>query len=232
MPIPPSLDHLRPFLPRSCGDLVGDIPRMVACDVIITRPRRTKLGDHRPPGSGRLRHRITINEDLNPYAFLTTLLHEVAHATTWDRYRPRTRRLRPHGPEWQREFAGLLAPVLESGVLPADVAAALARVMAAPRAASCSDRQLSLALSRYDEPKPHLKRVEDLAIGDLFRIADSGVFRAGRPLRTRRTCFDCRTGTEYRVHGLALVEPLPRPPHGRLSGSASRPRRSAGRTRS
>jgi hypothetical protein len=40
------------------------------------------------------RHRITINDDLNPFAFLTTLLHEIAHAATWERLRQRRHQAR------------------------------------------------------------------------------------------------------------------------------------------
>ena len=36
--------------------------------------------------------------------------------------------------------------------------------------------------------------------------------RAGRLVRTRRRCFEVGTGREYRVHGLAFVEPLPMDP--------------------
>jgi hypothetical protein len=232
MAAPHARELLKSFLPPLCGDLVDAIHGRLACDVIVTRPRRSKLGDHRPPGRGRLRHRITINEDLNPYAFLTTLLHEVAHATTWERYRSVRFWRRPHGPEWQREFKALVTPVLEAGVLPPDVTTALANALHSPRASSCTDRQLSLALARHDPPRPHLVRVEELAVGTLFRLAQGDVFQAGRTLRTRRSCIDCRTGQEYRVHGLALVEPLTEAVVPLISGSAGRSGRSAGRTRS
>lgn len=233
MSTPRKPDHLLPHLPPQCGFVIDLFQHRPACDVIVTRPRRTKFGDHRPPDRHRPRHQITINEDLNPYAFLTTLLHELAHASTWERHRSRRFWMRPHGPEWQEEFASLLAPVVAANVLPADVKAALARGMRAPRATSCSDRELVLALARYDRPRPTLRRLEELETGTVFRLEDDrAVFRAGRLLRTRRACFDIRTGQEYRVHGLAFVEPLPRPPHRRLSGSGSRPRRSAARKRS
>jgi hypothetical protein len=72
---------------------------------------------------------------------LTTLLHEVAHAATWERHRGgflRRRRLRPHGAEWKREFSAVLAPVVEAGVFPDDVATAVARSLQNPAAATCS----------------------------------------------------------------------------------------------
>lgn len=199
------------------GEDLGD----AGVEVRIVGRRRSKLGDHRGPGPGRSAHRITVNEDLNPYAFLTTLLHEIAHAATWDRHAAhRRRRLRPHGAEWRGEYAALLRPVVAAGTLPADVAAALERSLHRPAAATCSDRGLLLALGRYDQVDPRLVRVEEIAVGGWFRLDSGAVFRAGRPLRTRRQCFEARSGTEYRVHGLARVEPVPPPA---VSGIAARP---------
>ena len=217
---PDTIHRLRPFLPRGTEALIAGLLERQAVDVRLSRPRRTKLGDHRPPGRGRDLHRITINDDLNPYAFLTTLLHELAHAATWERHAWRRRRLRPHGAEWREEFAAVVRPVVAGGTLPDDVAEALARALARPAAATCSDRGLLLALGRYDRVDPRLVRVEEIAAGGWFRLDNGAVLRAGRTLRTRRRCFDARSGAEYRVHGLARVEPVPPPP---VSGPAARP---------
>lgn len=202
---------LRPYLPAAALDHVERAIAGLAVDLRVVRPRRTKLGDHRPPPAPLRPHRITVNADLNPYAFLTTLLHEVAHAATWERHRPR-RRLRPHGPEWKHEFSAVLAPVVEAGVFPDELAAAVTRSLWNPAAATCSDRELLLALARYDRPPEGRVRVEDLPDGAWFRIDGRHLFRAGRIVRTRRRCFEVGTGREYRVHGLAFVEPLPMEP--------------------
>jgi len=220
---------LRPRLPAAAADYVAEVLRTHPCEVRLSRPRRTKLGDHRPPGRGRPRHRITVNEDLNPYAFLTTLLHEVAHAAAWERTRGRWRRPRPHGPEWQREFATLLGPVVAAPLLPDDVRDALAGAMRGPAAASCSDRGLALALARYDPPRPGLVRVEDLVPGTIFRTECGTVFRAGPVVRTRRQCFEWPSGREYRVHGLARVEPLADVPADPVSGRRGRTAGRSGR---
>jgi hypothetical protein len=213
---------VRPFLPPAAVAHVELLLAGYDLHVRIARPRRTKLGDHRPPATGWTAHRISINANLNPYAFLTTLLHEVAHAATWERHRPR-RRVRPHGPEWKREFEAILAPVVGAGVLPDELAAALARSMRNPLAATCSDRGLALALARYDEPPPGRVRVEDLVEGAFFRVEGGQAFRADRQVRTRRKCFECGTGREYRVHGLLFVEPLDAEPT--VMARSSRPRR-------
>lgn len=202
---------LRPYLPVAALDHVERAIAGLAVDLRVVRPRRTKLGDHRPPPAPLRPHRITVNADLNPYAFLTTLLHEVAHAATWERHRPR-RRLRPHGPEWKHEFSAVLAPVVAAGVFPDELAAAVTRSLWNPAAATCSDRELLLALARYDRPPEGRVRVEDLPDGAWFRIDGRHRFRAGRLVRTRRRCFEVGTGREYRVHGLAFVEPLPMEP--------------------
>ena len=202
---------LRPYLPAAALDHVERAIAGLAVDLRVVRPRRTKLGDHRPPPAPLRPHRITVNADLNPYAFLTTLLHEVAHAATWERHRPR-RRLRPHGPEWKHEFSAVLAPVVAAGVFPDELAAAVTRSLWNPAAATCSDRELLLALARYDRPPEGRVRVEDLPDGAWFRIDGRHRFRAGRLVRTRRRCFEVSTGREYRVHGLAFVEPLPMDP--------------------
>jgi len=208
MPGPALAPPLACRLPPGVAGYVGELLRRQPVEVRLARPRRTKLGDHRPPARNLAVHRITVNDDLNPYAFLTTLLHEIAHAVTWERHRGR-RRLRPHGPEWQAEFGGILKPVVGRGILPTVVEAALARSLSGAAAATCSDRGLVLALAKFDLPPVGHVRVEDLAERAVFRAPNGAVFRAGRRLRTRRQCFELRTGREYRVHGLALVEPLP-----------------------
>ena len=212
---------VRPYLPVAAVDHVARLLEGLAVDLRVVRPRRSKLGDHRPPPAPLRPHRITVNADLNPYAFLTTLLHEVAHAATWERHRGgflRRRRLRPHGPEWKQEFSWVLAPVVEAGVFPDDVATAVARSLQNPAAATCSDRDLLLALARYDQPPEGRVRVEQLVEGTWFRIDGRHAFRAGRLVRTRRQCFAAGSGREYRVHGLLFVEPLAEEPTRRRAG--------------
>jgi SprT protein len=181
--------------------------------VRLSRPRRSKLGDHRPPGRGIRHHRISVNENLNPYAFLTTLLHEIAHVTTWEKFRFRVRRYLPHGREWKREFARILEPAVSGGMLPDDITAALTASMQNPAAASCSDRGLMLALARYDRGLDARPRVEELEAGAVFRVDNGLVFRLHQRLRSRYQCFEIASGREYRVHGLCRVEPVLEPDH-------------------
>jgi SprT protein len=197
------------LVPEPARPYVAEVLGRHPVSVRLAPHRRTKLGDHRPPGRGVVVHRISINADLNPWAFLTTLLHEIAHAATWERHHVRRRRVRPHGREWQEEFSGLFRPLVSAELLPDDVARALRASLDRPRAATCSDRGLTLALRRYDTTVPGSLLVEDVPVGAVFRLQDGTAFRAGRHFRTRRQCFECRSGREYRVHGLLQVEVVP-----------------------
>jgi hypothetical protein len=203
-----SLAVCRSRLPAETVDYVADLLGRQAIEVRLVRPRRSRLGDHRSPGRGVSFHRITVNEDLNPYAFLTTLLHEIAHAFTWERHRRIGRRIAPHGREWKDEFGLILRPVVAARILPQVVETALARYLENPAARSCSDRGLVLALAEFDEQPGGRMRVEDLPAGAVFRAANGTLFRAGAMVRSRRQCFRIPGGSEYRVHGLLLVEPV------------------------
>ena len=189
--------------PVACGyvaELLGRHP----VELRVVPRRATKLGDHRPPSPAVPWHRITINDDLNRYAFLVTLLHELAHLTTHVEHRGR-RRLRPHGREWQGQFSRIIEPVVSKKLVPGELIDVLRAVVARPRAATCSDRRLLLALSRYDTVNQELMRVEQLQLGDLFQLETGRRFIRGARLRSRYRCIEAVTGVEYRVHGLAQV---------------------------
>ena len=151
---------------------------------------------------------------------------------------------RPSRADDDAAVRALLEPVVATGCLPDDIAAALSRAMRNPAAATCSDRALMLALARYDRPQDGLVRVEELPTGGLFCLGAAGgarlggrVFRRGRRIRTRYQCFESRTGREYRVHALSRVELVVVPAvtvtrtlsaadfAAGISGSASRPGR-------
>ena len=109
-------ERLPPVACRYVADLLGRHP----VELRVVPRRATKLGDHRPPSSTVPWHRITVNDDLNRYAFLVTLLHELAHLTTHVEHRSR-RRLRPHGREWQGQFSRIIEPVVAQRLVPGDL---------------------------------------------------------------------------------------------------------------
>src|SRR6188768_2307993 len=70
----------------------------------ITRDRASKFGDYRHVQNG-MAHIITINHNLNRYAWLITFIHEVAHLLVQKKH---SRFVAPHGGQWKHEYSILL----------------------------------------------------------------------------------------------------------------------------
>ncbi len=173
--------------------------------VRITRSRASKFGDYRP-----LReingHQITVNHDLNPYSFLITFVHEVAHLLAEIHNK---RRISPHGREWKFEFSQLLNYFLQQNIFPDDLVSALSSYMKNPAASSCSDHDLLRALRKYDTKEMiNVHHLEDLPQHSLFRLRSSRsklIFRKGDRIRTRFHCIEINSRREYYVNPLAEV---------------------------
>jgi len=170
----------------------------------ITKERQSKLGDYTPPHAG-LNHTITINHNLNPYAFFITLVHEIAHLTTFQKYR---NTVAPHGEEWKREYKVLMQPFLSPDIFPIDVLYALRRYLQNPAAASCSDLTLLRTLKLYDEPDEtnRLVLLEHLPPKTHFLYNGSRVFEKGEKLRKRYRCKEISSGAVYLFSPMAEVE--------------------------
>lgn len=164
----------------------------------IRKPRQSVYGDYRPPREGS-NHLITVNRDMNEYAFLLTLVHEIAHLLAHERH---GRRIKPHGEEWKTSFKDLMRPVMRLGVFPDDVRAAIVKYMQDPGASSCSDVNLLRTLKKYDKANG-LVLLESLPMHSIFRFGDK-TFVKGAKIRTR---FQCKLhGTQHVYFFAALAE--------------------------
>jgi predicted SprT family Zn-dependent metalloprotease len=189
------------YLPAKASQYCFDLWVKHGFTFKIVRGRSTKLGDFRfNKGKKPI---ITVNQDLNPYAFTVTYLHEVAHLQAFEQY---GRRIAPHGPEWKNTFKAVLLPVVEAGAFPDDLAVKLRRHLANPKAASCSDPALMMALSRYDEHKTGMLLAE-LRIGEEF-LLEARHFKKEGKKRTRSVCLEMKTGRKYLISEVARVEKL------------------------
>ncbi|MCE7067474.1 hypothetical protein [Dyadobacter sp. CY326] len=175
-------------------------------DFFLSRPRRTRLGDFTvKPG---FVPRITVNVNLNPYNFLITYLHEVAHCVVHAHYKVRLRkRVAPHGIEWKREFSTLLQPVLDENHFPADILSALIRYSKNPKASTGGDQILFNAIRKYDERENDSSRIAlvQLHEGSSFVFQDR-LFIRGSLRRTRVLCTDKASKRLYTIPAHALVE--------------------------
>ena len=170
----------------------------------ITRGRVSKYGDYKilPAGQG---HRITVNHDLNQYAFLITFIHEVAHLHAFVKFKQYHE---PHGREWKNEFRLLLSDFMFRGIFPGDIKKALEKYILNPAASSCSDHDLLRTLKKYDNRHEEVLHLEDVPEHTCFRINQSRsgqIFRKGHKIRRRFHCLETNTNRVYLVSPLAEV---------------------------
>jgi elongation factor P--beta-lysine ligase len=138
------LDYLRRFIPEPAVLKVLEYLRQYNVHLTITQERKTVLGDYRHATQYKT-HRISVNGTLNKYAFLITLVHELAHLVTFTQY---ANRVQAHGKEWKTLYAVLLSEFLKEGIFPADIQEAIRQSMHDLPASSCADEGLMRVLKR------------------------------------------------------------------------------------
>ena len=204
MPSPPAdlLSAFHRHLPQPavpyCLQLWGETPFLF----FVKSPRNTKLGDFRYRKDRPLQT-ITLNVDLNPYQFLLTLIHEVAHLRAFAQYG--TSHL-PHGPQWKTLFKALLDPLLHETIFPRDLLVPLKLHMRNPAASSARDLFLMKEMSKYDvvQEENLFLFLSDLGPGTNFQLAGRK-FKKGETRRTRILCEEIDTGKKFLVSRLAKV---------------------------
>lgn len=160
----------------------------------------TKLGDYRFDPQIR-KHIITINNDLNPFAFLITYLHEVAHLVTHDEF---GRKVKPHGNEWKNNFKQVCQPILKEEIFPGPVLMSLDNYLQNPKASSCSDPILFQVLRQFNQPNGHVL-LKQLLPGDLFEF-QGNQYKYEEKKRTRMICTRIISGRKYLIPQLAEVK--------------------------
>ncbi len=193
---------LRKYIPEAVVPMMAEWIIQFDFKLKIKRSRQSKYGDYRAPMRGT-NHQITINHDLNQFAFLLTLVHEVAHLLTFERH---GHRVKPHGEEWKTAFKDLMRPVVRLNVFPEDVRDAIVNYMKNPAATSCSDLQLMRVLRRYDDAQAVYVHLETLP-EDAFFLYNGRRFKKGIKRRTRFLCTETDTRRQYLFSPLADVEP-------------------------
>ncbi|MCB0759880.1 MAG: SprT-like domain-containing protein [Flavobacteriales bacterium] len=192
---------LAPFLPAEALNYVCQLLHENPCHLHIKPPRSSKLGDFRAPHGNR-RAEITVNGDLNKYAFTITLIHELAHLRTWNAHQ---NKVKPHGSEWKNEFRKLLLPLFELHTFPENVERALASYLKNPAASSCTDIHLQKALKNYDRGE-QLPMVDELPVNSLFVYQNRRLFKKLGKVRKRIRCEEVKTGKIYLFSPIAEVK--------------------------
>jgi SprT protein len=198
------LEGLGDYLPAGALEPVLKYLHSYKIHLTITRARTTLLGDYKYQ-VGATYHRISVNGNLNPYAFLITLLHELAHLMTMLQH---GYRIAPHGKEWKTIYGNLLHQFMQQKVFPADIETALSQSVLNPPASGCSDLPLMRVLRNYDAGKPHLCLIEEIQEGTHFRTQDGRVFCKGAKIRKRHKAIEVTSGQTYLFSGIYEAEPI------------------------
>ncbi|HET8572763.1 MAG TPA: SprT-like domain-containing protein [Edaphocola sp.] len=196
---------LRPYLPKGSFQKILAYFENYPIFLKITRERRTILGDYRHPTRGHPVHRISVNGTLNPYSFLVTLLHEMAHMLTYIQY---GKKALPHGQEWQKQYREAFKPFLNKGIFPGELETVIKASLGRVKAATCSDPDLYRALKGYDSRPRHIRYVENIAVDDIFQIEDGRRFKMIGKLRTRYKCQELSTKRFYYFNAMVEVVEL------------------------
>jgi len=179
-----------------CFDLWKESPFLLK----ITKTRQSKVGDFVSRRGDPLQQ-ITLNHDLNPYLFLLTYIHEVAHLRVYLR---KGNGVEPHGEEWKNEFKQLMHPILQKTVFPDEILHVLLKHMSNPKASSFADAELTRSLRLFDKNVSQFASLSDLPEGSVFQFQNR-YFKKGKLKRTRILCREVNTKRNYLIPAEVLV---------------------------
>jgi len=223
-----------PDIPRTSGplghrltreDLGSYIPE-AAIDYILrwfeTNPvrlrvapgRSSKFGDYRTtkPGTKAI---ISVNKTLNPYDFLITLVHEMAHDVVFSTFstvrghslfRRKKDQPKPHGQEWKNHYRSLMIPLMIPAVFPHEVIVALQDYFLKANASAKANQNLAIALKKYDKPDGK-EFLQDLPPDTIFYLPGGRAFRKKELLRKR---YRCQSIANHRIYLFSPVATVSR----------------------
>ena len=190
------------YIPRNAITLVEELLDDKSIRIVLKTERKTKHGDYKR--LSKHQHQISINTNLNPYRFLITFIHEVAHFEAFQKY---GYGIKPHGKEWKSVFQHMMLPFLRPDIFPKALLPILAQHFKNPKASSDSDMKLALTLKQYDNANEKVY-VFEIPEGDRFKLYNGKVFVKGKKRRKRIECQELGTQRLYLFNPIAEVEHL------------------------
>jgi SprT protein len=166
----------------------------------LRKSRQSKVGDF------SCKHgqtpQITVNNDLHPYMFLITYVHEVAHLHVHQQY---GHKVEAHGEEWKNTFRELLTPMMIPEVFPDKLLRGLRKHMVNPKASTYSDTEMTELLRQFDPKWSRATLLSEIPEGSLFGLHGKW-FRKGTLQRTRVLCLEIKTKRKFLVPADMIVE--------------------------
>lgn len=186
------------YIPKESIPLISKWIDELDISLKFVLPRNTKLGDYKYDNKNG--NQITINNDLNPYATLITLTHEIAHSFVFKRYGSNHK---PHGIKWKKMYKSLMLNFLNPEVLPNDIISPLSKYMINPKASSSNDINLVLSLRKYDVNQS--LTVDQIKIGEKFNYSGK-LFLKQSQLRKRIKCLEVKSQKIYLFNPVTKIE--------------------------
>lgn len=188
------------YIPEASHQQIKEYLKVKDLRIQIKGERATKHGDFRKTQKGD--YLITVNNNLNPYQFLLTLVHEISHYETYKRFG----RVKPHGIEWKNTFKKLMIPFIRPEVYPIDILPHLAKYLLNAKASTDSDPALALAL-KQETLNSNKNYIFELSIGSEFLLKERQ-FVLLEKKRTRSVCLDKNSNKKYLINLNSEVSPL------------------------
>lgn len=195
----PSSHPLFGYLPDYSILYVDGLVKKFNVHFKVVAPRSTKLGDCRFPRKKKEKIIITINQDLRPFQFLVTSLHELAHAQTFIEFK---HRVPPHGKEWKSNFSSILMDLINQQVVPDREQKILLSIAKNPKSTSFGN----VALQQFVK-EGNAIFLRDIADGSIFNFKNRD-FRKIKLLRSYVLCSCTSSHRQYKIHGLAEITPV------------------------
>ena len=185
------INIVQDYIPYAAVPLLSKYLNHWKVNLVVTPKRITKHGDFRILSKGV--HQISVNKSSNPYRFLITLIHEIAHLVAFKNY---GYSIKPHGEEWRSSYQKLMIPFLKPKIFPKGLLNLMVCHLKNPRASTDVDFNLAIALNKFD-PETKKSYIFELNFGTIFEINNGRKFVLGSKRKKRYECEEVSTRRKY-----------------------------------
>ena len=182
---------IKDYIPDAAIPLLTNYLKYWEFNLVIVKNRNTKHGDFRMLSEGV--HQISVNNSANPYRFLITIIHEIAHLVAFKDF---GYFIKPHGKEWKSCYQKLITPFLKPEIFPKKLLDLLVHHFKNPKASTDSDFNLVIELNKFD-PETEKNYIFELDLGTIFEIHNSRKFVLGSMRKKRYECKEILTQRKY-----------------------------------
>ena len=187
------------YIPTGASPYITKWINELSINIRFVNPRKTKLGDYRFRNN---QHFVTINNDLNKYASLITLTHEIAHAFSFAEF---GNTIKPHGSQWKENFKKLMLNFFDYKIFPDDILPVLSRYLINPSASTTNDEFLTLILRKYDSEI--FLTISEINYGDEFTYSGKKYIKYQK-IRKRIKCLNLDNNRIYLFNPITQIKKI------------------------